>query len=150
MGGAGNNKLFLSSLSEYVNDKINNNRIGTLVKVSDDIDISVRLQNESSRYDLNNYEKQNYEKVGASIKELVKKWEVVESNMKLSGNHQNDPFLYCLNGGFPLYYFVLMIEQNNAEDSLKPKLSSYLRENVFYDSGAAKEQSTASKKWKKR
>lgn len=142
----------MSTLSEYINDEINNDRIGTLLTFSDNKDAADRMLIEGSKYDLNKYEKQNHEKVGASIKELVKKWEGVESNMTLSGKHDNDPFHYCGKGGFPLYYFVLMIELNNAEDSLKPKLTSYLRDNVFFDSGIKRQSTgnTASKKRRKK
>ena len=135
VGGVGNNKRFLSTLSDYINDEINNDFIGTLVPFSDNEDAADRIIFDGNQYDLNKFEKQNYDKVGASIKELVKKWEGVEKNMKLSGTHLDDPFNFCSKGGFPLYYFYFMVNSNNAEDSLKPKLSSYLREGVFFDSG---------------
>lgn len=134
-GNAGNNKQFHINLSDYVKDAMNNDRIGALIDFSPGEDVGDRISNEGTNFNLNNYLLQTHVKISDAIKELIKKWEGVETNMKLSGYHENDPYPYCNAGGFPLYYFVLMVNANNAEDSLKPKISSFLREAVKLDSG---------------
>jgi hypothetical protein len=42
-GGAGNNNLFLTGLSDYINDEINNDRIGSLIMFEGDVNASKRM-----------------------------------------------------------------------------------------------------------